>query len=373
MSSSINIKKRESNIELLRIISMLFIIIFHYIKHSDYNYTELTFNTLLIKSCFFLGELAVNLFILITGYYLSKSKMSYKKVILYIGEILFYNLINVFISYKLGTIPTLTKLSYIYPITTSVYWFITAYLLIYILSPYLNKFISILTKKEYQKFLLITLTIWCFIPTIYGFFYNSSEELLFYNRLIWLIIMYFIGAYIRIYNIKFLNSKKRSLITSIITFTIMILSIVFIHSFKDTFNKIGTTDIEYFWTPNNILMLILSVSFFTLFTKIKIKNNKYINKIASTTLGIYLIHDGYINTYTWENILKNNIYIYSNYWYIYLLLSTIIIFIICFIIDTIRQLIEKYTIKKIINLNIWTNIIKEIKYKIKIILNNQYN
>jgi len=368
MSSNISSKKRESNIELLRIISIFFIIIFHYMLHSNYNYTKLTINTLLIKSCYFLGELGVNLFILITGYYLSKSKISYKKIILLIGEVLFYNLISVFISYKLGTITTLTELSYIFPIMTNVYWFITAYLLIYILSPYFNKLISILTKKEYQKFLLTTLLIWCIIPTIYGFFYNSSEELLFYNRLIWLIIMYFVGAYIRIYNIKFLNSKKRSLITSIITFIIMILSIIFIHTFKDAFQRIGTTDIAYFWTPNNILMLILSISIFTLFTKIKIKNNTYINKLASTTLGIYLFHDGFINIYIWKHIFKPNIYIYSNHWYIYTLLSSIIIFIVGFIIDTLRQIIEKYTIKKIINLNIWTNIIKEMKYELKIII-----
>ena len=367
MNSNIN-KKRESNIELLRIISIFLIILFHYITNCDFEYTELTINVLLIKTCWFIGELGVNIFILITGYYLCKSKISYKKIILYICEVLFYNIIHVFIGYKTSTIKTLIDLSYILPTITTVYWFITAYLLLYILTPYLNKLISSFNKKEYQKFLITLLTIWSLIPTIFGLFYDSTETLLFYNRFIWIIIIYFIGAYIRIYNIKFFNSKKRSLITIIISFSIMILSMIFIYIFKDYFEKIGTTTIEYLWTPNNIFMLILSIAFFTLFIKIKINNNPFINKISSTTLGIYLLHEGLIKEYIWDNIFKSSIYIYSNYWYIYAILSTILIFIIGFIIDIIRQTIEKYTIKKIINLNIWNNIYKEFKQQGKKII-----
>lgn len=367
-SNNINNKKRESNMELLRIIAMFFIVLFHYVANCNFQYTELTTNTLLIKTCYFLGELGVNLFILITGYYLCKSKISCKKIILCISEVLFYNLIHVFVGLKLGTIETIAELSHIFPIMTSVYWFITAYILIYILSPYFNKLISTFNKNEYQKFLLITLGIWCIIPTIYGFFYNSSETLLFYNSFIWLIIMYFIGSYIRIYNIKFLNSKKRSFITSIISFSIMILSIIFIHNFKDFFLKLGTTRVEYFWTQNNMLMLILSVSIFMLFTKIKIKNNQIINKIASTTLGIYLLHDGLSRRYLWDNIFKSNIFIYSNFWYNHALFSTILIFSVGIVIDIIRQIIEKYTIKKIINLNIWSKIYTQIKYETRKII-----
>ena len=83
-----------------------------------------------------------------------------------------------------------------------------------------------LKKNEYQKLLIIVLSVWCFIPTIFGLFYNSSEMFFFYNRLIWLIMMYFVGAYIRIYSIKIFDSKKRCLITSVITFFIMFLSII---------------------------------------------------------------------------------------------------------------------------------------------------
>lgn len=354
-------KIRESNIELLRIISMLMIILFHYIFNSNFTFIDLTTNNLLIETGWFLGELGVNLFILITGYYLSKSKSTFKKIVLIICEVFFYNMINVIIGLNVGAIESFNDISYIFPIMTEKYWFITAYLLIYILSPYFNKLILLFNKNEYQKFLMIVLGLWCIIPTIFGFFYNTSEILFFYNRFIWLSIMYFIGGYIRLYSIKCLNTKKNSLIISIIIFILMILSIVFIFKYDDYFIRIGTTKISYFWTPNNFLMLILSISFFMFFTKLRIKNNNVINKMASTTLGIYLLHDGIIKKYVWKNWFKSNMYIYNSNWYIYLFVSVILIFLIGFIIDIIRQILEQYTIKKVVNLSIWSDMYNETK------------
>ena len=250
-----------------------------------------------------------------------------------------------------------------FPVITGRYWFITAYLLIYGLSTYFNKLISIFKKRDYQKFLLINLLIWCFIPSVFGFFYNSSESLPFYNRFIWLSVMYFIGAYIRIYNIKFFNSKSKCLIVSCLTFILMILSIVFIYSFKDIFREIGTRETAYFWTTNNLLMVILSVSIFMFFTKLNIKSNKFINTISSTTLGVYLLHDGILNRRIWLDLFKNDIYIYNSYWWFHLIMATVIIFGLGSIIDLLRQLLEMITVKKIVNFKIWSNLYYRVKTK----------
>lgn len=360
---------RESNMELLRIVSMLLIIIFHYVFNSNFQYSELTINNLLIESCWFLGELGVNVFILITGYYLCKSSFSLKKIILIICEVFFYNILNVIIGIRIGAISSFGDIGYVFPIMTEKYWFITSYLLIYVLSPYFNKLIGLFKKNEYQKFLIIILGIWCVIPTIFGFFYNTSEILLFYNRFIWLSIMYFVGAYIRIYNIKCLDTKKKCIITYAVTLFIMVLSIVFINNFNDYFTRIGTTKAVYFWTPNNILMLIFSLSFFVFFTKLKIKNNKVINMVASTTLGIYLLHDGVIKKYVWKNYFKSNIYICSNNWYVYLLGTTVLIFVVGFVVDIIRQFLEKYIIKKYIDLSIWEDVYIRLKKEVRKFIN----
>lgn len=72
-------KQRQSNIELLRIISILFIISFHYAYKCSYNFEEFTVNKFIIKAFYMFGELGVNLFFLITGYFMCKGKFSFKK------------------------------------------------------------------------------------------------------------------------------------------------------------------------------------------------------------------------------------------------------------------------------------------------------
>ena len=352
-------KIRNTNIEVLRILSILMIISFHYVYKSQYEYINLTSNTIFIKSFWFFGELGVNLFILITGYYLSNTKASFKKFVLLISEVLFYNFLLYIIGYVINRTPL--DISLLFPIITGKYWFITAYLLIYILSPFYNVLISSMKKNTYQKFLLINLLIWCVIPTLFGLQYNTSESIMYYNRFIWLSYMYFVGAYIRIFKIKFLSNKKNTLLIIFITSILMISSIFVIYLFKDVFIRIGTSEIAYFWTPNNIFMFILSVSIFTFFTQITFKNNEIINKLASTTLGMYLLHDGHLVNYIWKKIFNSHINIYSNMFLFHILNATFSIFVIGAAIDLTRQLLEKKTMKKIVDSKVWPNIYSKIK------------
>ena len=85
--------KRNSNLELLRIIA-IFMIVFHHIGfyglkiESDlftYNY--------IIKSFLALpGKLGVNIFILISAYFMTNTKFEYKKLIKLVSQILFYSI-----------------------------------------------------------------------------------------------------------------------------------------------------------------------------------------------------------------------------------------------------------------------------------------
>ena len=235
-----------------------------------------------------------------------------------------------------------------------------ANIIIYLLSPYINKFIISMNKKELEKFLVVVLFIWSFIPTIFGLRFNSSETLLYYSRLIWLIIMYFIGAYIKLYDIKLLNNPEKSLLTAISCFAVMVISIVFMYQCRDIFNMIGTTEYAYLWTPNNIFMLALSVSTFQFFAKLQIKPIKIINVLASTTLGIYMLHDGCFNIFLWRVLFNTKLKLESTNFIFYIFGTTIVIFVIGAIFDLIRKVFEKFTINKILELEHFKRIISRI-------------
>lgn len=360
-------KNRESNFELLRIFSMLLIISFHYVYKSGYIVTELTLSNTIIKFFYFFGELGVNLFILITGYFQVKGNFSLKKLIKIILEVNFYYILSMFINNLLFGLPFTfleSKRSLFlmfFSVIFNRYWFITAYVLLYILSPFINMFMKKLAKKDLKKFILTILILWCIIPTFFGFLSNTSESLLFYNRFIWLLIVYIIGAYIRLYSLELFKSKRNIYISNIITTLIMLLSIVVIWKFKMFFAKVGTTELAYFWHPNTIPMLLLSVGIFEMFANFKIKNNKFINLMASTTLGIYVLHDGILQNYLWNVLFKTNASLNTNYFLVHIILATFIIFIAGSIIDLLRQLLEKITVNKLLNSKLYEKVENKIE------------
>lgn len=83
----------------------------------------------------------------------------------------------------------------------------------------------------------------------------------YYNRYIWLIIVYIIGAYIRKYEIPFLNGLKNSIIWFLITFIILIFYIIGTeyHIFLWEKSEI------FFWSPNSILQISIGICLFMIF------------------------------------------------------------------------------------------------------------
>jgi hypothetical protein len=161
--------------------------------------------------------------------------------------------------------------------------------------------------------------------------------------------MYFVGAYIRLYSLNYYNSNKRIIKTIIICLLVLIVSIIIISKYINVFKKIGTTEVAYLWTPNNIVMFILSISIFGLFMKLEIKSNLIINALASTTLGIYMIHDGLLNKFIWKNIFNTFDKLNSNYLLFYIIIDSAIIFLVCFLFEFIRKQVEKITNSKLLD------------------------
>lgn len=312
-----SVSQRKSNMELLRIISILLIIIFHCVYKSGFSFEAgFSVNKLIVKSFWMFGELGVNLFILISGYFMITGKFKWRKLILLLAEVLFYHLLITLFARCIGIYEVVgwknIFLSF-FPVTLNRYWFITAYVIVYLLSPYLNAFAHAIDKRTYKKFLLTVLFLYSFIPTIFGIFYNTTESLLYYNRLIWLVIAYFVGAYIRLYNISIIHSMKAAIVTSISSFFVMVVSILFIDQFSSFFAVLGTTEIAYFWPPNTVPMVFLSVGVFGIFLHWEIPYHVVINRIASTTLGIYILHDGLLARWLWRTVFQCTRYQNSPY------------------------------------------------------------
>jgi len=150
-----------------------------------------------------------------------------------------------------------------------------------------------------------------------------------------------LGAYIRIYVPQFLNKLKNSIVLFLFSTISIILPILVIGFFK-----IPGISTNYFWRPNSFLLLIWSVSLFLMFKNLVIKENRLINILASTTLGVYLFHDGPIRYFLWNKVFNIKDYANFNYFIFYLLAITVIIFLVGFGIDMGRKYLERMFLDK---------------------------
>ena len=165
-------KERDSGIELLRIISMMMVIGVHLWLYGKYFSASqqvggIVASSALLFKLFFRS--AVNIFIIISGFFTVKSsfdlKKSYSRVLKIFLSVFFYSVVFSIITLCLGpdtrealgiTRPVYTIwLKMFFPITTQTWYFITDYILLMLFAPFLNIVLQKLTKKQYQVLLLL--------------------------------------------------------------------------------------------------------------------------------------------------------------------------------------------------------------------------
>ena len=161
MSNKIKIQKnRNSNIELLRIISMIMIVFSHYSVHSKINIESMpiSFNRFFLE-IISVGNIGVIIFVLITGYYnIEKNKVfRIDKIIILVLQVVFYSVVLYFllVIFKQIDFNFINMVKAILPISFKQYWFITAYISLYIIMPFLNIFLKSISKKQYSIFLIV--------------------------------------------------------------------------------------------------------------------------------------------------------------------------------------------------------------------------
>ena len=330
-------EKRNSSIELLRIISMILIILAHFATYSNVNTRNLKIDILsnvLVPG----SQIAVNCFILISGYFLINSEFKIKKLLKIVLETIFYS-ITIFIIFGIFNLQIFSweniQINFM-PITHKSYWFFTNYIILYLLFPFINIMLKQLSKKQFKILIVILIGLYSIIPTII----TSSPM---FHELAWFITVYCIGAYIRLNKSKYFENLKLNLAIFIIGYIFIICSIVLFTIYK-------INPIQRFGQLNKITVIIISINLFLIFLNINIKSNKLINVISKCTFGVYLIHEHYLmRIFLWRDLFKASEISSSLKLILYGVATTFIVFVTCTIIDFIRMKILEEPIFKLID------------------------
>lgn len=341
------LKSRNSNLELLRIISILMIIGLHYsdpyiggalgvLTPNDINYYIAHF----LESEFIVG---VNLFVITSAYFLvdcstPKVTKTIKLILLsYFYGILFY-IISLMLSLVNFSLLDMIKKSGLF--LDDGYWYVKFYIILYLISPFLNILINNLSKTMFRGLISIMLLFFSIWPSFLPYPPSNDNG----YGIISFVLLYFIGSYIK----KYYKSEKSK--QFYIFIYIGCVSITFLFSFWTNS-----------WGYNFIFNLIGSAALFILFTKINIKSN-LINYLASYTFPIYLIHfNPLLIALVFKGLLKCQNFYTNKFFIFHMFVSILVVFTISFFIEFIRKIFIAF-LKKLISKKYITLLEKKYKY-----------
>lgn len=336
---------RESNIELLRIVSMFFVLIVHACFQSNgipslSQFTVYETKTVLESALEILAIPAVNIFILISGFF--RIKISVSKIFYLIYIIVFWRFVLSLFFINFDSLSGIQFLLMLIPGYQD--WFSATYLLLVIISPVVNKYIDNTSLRNLISYLLIFLL----IETIMGWGLSIWTEYKDGYSTLHFIFLYILGNSIfKLYNQGYINKYKTSYLIisylSIVVIELIGLLLGLLYLPESLSNALIRRIIAY----NSPFTIAMACIVLIIFLKFEFKSN-IINSLSKSSFSVYIIHQ-FPLVVPFYKLFFNKIYIESSsFLYIGILIGCcIIIYLTCFLGDQIRiksyNLLFKFT------------------------------
>ena len=293
-----NKSKRQSNFDMMRVLCIFLIIMHHYVTHGGYYFAEYIPQKLFYGATGIWGLTGVLGFIMVSSHFLySSGSFSIQKVLRTIFETSFFSTTITLILYLPGFINIGNSyiLECLFSVFVKQYWFITYYVLFYMLTPFLKLLCDRISIQNHKLLLIVFFII--------AFPLNNIVHVEFLSRLGIFIYTYMLVAYfIRVPdNLIQRHYKLLSLIVFSITIAVVCLSIYLNKSGDDINYQNRIYDIA---AISSTLMLLSAVCLYFIFKNLNIKHSKFWHFFGSATLGVYLIHEGSLHYFLFDKILK---------------------------------------------------------------------
>lgn len=347
-------KARQSGIETLKVIAILFIVLSHiiqtlcsantYITYSDYilNLSDATLNISMIGLQFLrsFGAWGNLIFFVCSAWFLLDSnrvnskKWFYMLLEVWVISILFTIVTTIVLEKQ---IPLKLLVKCLFPTTFANNWYMTCYLLFYPLHTLLNKLLDSIDQRMHFRLALAGFFVFFganFISS--GLFFASSLTL-------WMGI-YTIVSYMKKYMKGSIDNIKAN-------FVVLLISVGLFFVFQIVWNLIGTRFSFIYskmlrWNSNNNpFWLISSLCMLNISRNLKLKN-KSINYISSLSLLIYLIHENILLRTYFRPYIFEHVYHLYGYGHIYLIVFAYTIAL--FLASLICAVLYKITIGQVV-------------------------
>ena len=293
-------EERNIGIELFRIVSMLMVVLLHVLGHGGvYNNTAVLSDN--YKAAWFLETVAycsVNCYALISGFANVRSSFKFRRIVyLWLEVVTLNTALTVFMHFFVPT-ATVTKeyvLRALFPLTRRAFWYFCAYFFMFPLIPILNS--GILSLKKYQHAII---SVMLMAPTVFRLIMRKDNYVLGsgYSAL-WLICLYVIGAYFRLYGApkwaKWFVTLPAFFASAFVAWYHKIYAVTQFEEKLVTKESVLYANRDILISYISPCMVIMAVSLLLFFMQIKIKNRiskVVISHLGRATFGVFILHVG---------------------------------------------------------------------------------
>lgn len=328
---------RQSNFELLRIVAMFFIVIGHFMAQGNY----FSYDGGVISRCLalFLGNASrifVNVFLFIGIWFMVDSKFSSKRIIKLYLNTWIYTFTLAIIVLLLGFKPEIKYvITGIIPFIGKNLWFVSTYIALLLLSPWLQKVLT-LNKKSLRRLVIVLFVLVSGFTTIWEIKGMDDGWL---NGLVWFIFVYIFIGYFKRFSSNHSFNKYLVLVVGLFTY----ICLVYIHGISYVIDNpninnpivviCGRFLADYKSIPN----FFIAMCIFVFFQNIDLGNNKIINYIASGSFATYVIHQTHVFIpVLWYKILRCDYFFSTNFSLLYCIIATCMLYTTCLVIERLR-------------------------------------
>ena len=274
-----------------------------------------------------IGNTGVTIFVLISGYYGVKYK---------IDKLIYLILLTIVYPLLLGWLINGPGISIVISSLQSVFsyknWFVSCYLILMILSPYVNSWCDDLSDKYIKRFVVTGMFLFSILPT----FCNGAWSAIINGggkNFTYFLFVYIVGRWLRRIRLDWVNNWK--------LMNTMLISLLCALVFNFMIDIVLEQPVKLFALDCSPFMLISASCIFLIASK-KTSNNLLINYFAKSVFPIYLLHSligSYLHKFVFNSI---NFQGFLQSTALYFLIVVITVFV-CVIIDQFRLIVlNKY-------------------------------
>lgn len=310
-------KVRLDNIELLRIIAMLMVVTLHFLGRGGvHDHVRLFSQAYFVSSVWdAVSMVSVNVYVLISGYFLVRSKFKGKKLFRLIVQVFTWSfgLYLLCVAFGLAPFSLSSLVKSAFPLLTYQYWFASAYVGLYILFPFLNYGIRAMNEKQHRILCILLIALFTL--------YLPSKALVVNGySIMWMISLYVIGAYLSLYYHPTGKVTWKQILFYLVPTILLPCSRFAIDIAGKLLGKeaLASTYSKFFYKNNSVFVCLSAVALFILFLNVRIQKpitQKIIRFAAPLTFGVYLVHNNPTLRETLWDLVRP--YTFMNHWWFF--------------------------------------------------------